>query len=89
MKVKFHYIGDFLNVYSYKRAIFLIPDNWWSILELVDVTWYVIEDLDRCWRANRSCDLRIGAKDSSNQLVAGSDWNVPENSGFINHSIVL
>jgi len=40
---------------------------------LVDVTWYVIEDLDRCWRANRSCDLRLGAKDSSNQLVAGSN----------------
>ena len=68
---------------SCKGIIFLIPDSWWSILELVDVTWYVIEDLDRCWRANRSCDLRIGAKDSSNQLVAGSNWNVPKNSGSI------
>jgi len=66
------------------RTIFLIPDNWWSILELADVTWYVIEGLDRCWRANRSCDLRIVAKDSSNQLVAGSIWSVPKNSGPMN-----
>jgi len=89
MKVKLCKIGIFLEEFPYKRTIFLIPDNWWSILELVDVTWYVIEDLDRCWRANRSWDLRIGAKDSSNQLVAGSDWNVPKNSGFIKNSIVL
>jgi len=72
---------SFLGRCPYKRIIFLIPDNWWSFLELADDAWYAFEGLDRCWRANHSCNLRKGAKDSSNQLVAGSNWNVPENSG--------
>ena len=88
MKVKVMLMHNFLKYFSYKRIIFLIPDSWWSSPELVNVTRCVIEDLDRCWRANRSCDLGLGAKDSSNQLVAGSDWSVPKNSGAI-YSIVL
>lgn len=82
-------IDYFLGVVLYKRIIFLIPDKLWSSLVMADVTLYVIEGLDQCWRANRSCDMGEGAKDSSNNLVAGSCWNVPKNSRPINNSIVL
>jgi len=40
----------------------------------------LMEGLERCWRANRLSDLSIGAKDSSNHLVAGSFRNIPQDS---------
>jgi len=34
----------------------------------------------RYWRANRSSDLCVGAKDQSNYLVAGLHRNFPQDS---------
>lgn len=42
----------------------------------------LMEGLPRCWRANRSFELGIGAKDSSNHLVAGCSRNIPQNSSL-------
>jgi len=40
----------------------------------------LVEDLRCCWRANHLSNLSIGAKDSSNHLVAGNTRNFPQDS---------
>jgi hypothetical protein len=50
-----------------------------------DLNWLKAEEtlldgLERCRRANRVSELSIVAKDSTNQLVAGSFRNIPQDS---------
>ncbi len=54
------------------RAQMLGPERWWTMLEQGKARGNSGGGSKRYWRANRSLNLGIGAKDSSNHLVAGS-----------------
>jgi len=63
------------------KALIVGPERWWAILRNSEAMgnrggWLVVW----CWRANRSMQRRIGAKDSSNHLVAGFFWSFPQDS---------
>ena len=64
----------------------LRPERWWSINEKNEARRNSGGGSKGFWRANRSSNLLIGAKDSSNHLVAGSlrsfsqdSWNTIKN----------
>jgi len=63
------------------------PERWWSKLEWVEVKGNFDGGLKRCWRANHSSKLSLGAKDSSNHLVAGLFRNIPKNS--LGHNMIF
>ena len=56
------------------------PERWWTMLEEGEARGNSGGGPSRFWRANRSSHLSIGAKDSSNRLVAGSLRNFPQDS---------
>jgi len=53
------------------------PERWWSILGQNEARRNPGGGSSRYWRANRSFDLSIGAKDLSNHRVAGSFRSFP------------
>jgi len=56
------------------------PERQWTILEQDEVKGNFDGSPNRYWRANRSSDLWIAAKDQSNCLVAGWCRNFPQDS---------
>jgi len=57
-----------------------VPERWWTILCYVESTGNCGGSRKRFWRANRLFEQCIGAKDSSNLLVAGFLWSFPQDS---------
>lgn len=66
------------------RANRLGPERWWTILDQIQVRGNPDGGSLRCWRANRSSELSIAAKDPSNHLVAGSFRNFSQDSWHLN-----
>ena len=67
---------------AFNEYILLRPERWWTMLGYGEVRWKLDGSL-RC--AELTCkslppDLSIGAKDSSNHLVAGSLRSFPQDS---------
>jgi hypothetical protein len=56
------------------------PERWWAILAQGEARGNSGGSSQRYWRANRSSDVGIGAKDLSNHLVAGSLRSFPQDS---------
>ena len=56
------------------------PDRWWTIVVQGEAERKFGGSSKRCWRANRSWEMTIGAKDQSNHLVAGSLRNFSQDS---------
>jgi len=50
------------------------PERCWTKLEPYKVRRNSDGGTKRYWRANRSSDLSLGAKDQSKHLVAGLHW---------------
>ena len=62
------------------RACGQVPERWWSMRGQGEARGNSGGGPKRFWRANRSSELRIGAKDQSNHLVAGSLRSFPQDS---------
>jgi hypothetical protein len=71
------------------RADMLGPERWWTMPEQGQARGNSGGGSQRYWRANRSSDLGIGAKDSSNHLVAGSLRSFPQDSWSSIHIYVV
>jgi len=56
------------------------PERWWTILGYSEAMGNCGGSWPRYWRANRLSKRSIGAKDSSNPLVAGFLWSFPQDS---------
>lgn len=56
------------------------PERWWTILCYNEAMGNCGGGSKRYWRANRLSNQSIGAKDSSNYLVAGFFWSFPQDS---------
>ena len=56
------------------------PERWWTMSMQGKVRGNPDGGLHWYWRANCSQHIDIGVKDSSNYLVAGSLWNIPQDS---------
>ena len=65
---------------AWVRALWLRPERWWTILESSEVNGNSDGSSKRYWRANRSWNLSIGAKNQSNHLLAGSFWSFSQDS---------
>lgn len=61
-------------------ACMLGPERWWTMFMKGKVRGNPDGGLHWYWRANCSQYINIGVKDSSNHLVAGSLWNVLQDS---------
>ena len=62
------------------RAYVLGPERWWTMPVQVEARGNPGGRPQRFWRANRSSEVGIGAKDQSNHLVAGSHRSFPQDS---------
>ena len=56
------------------------PERWWTTLGQAEAGRKSGGRPPRFWRANRSSDLSVGAKDQSNLLIAGSRRSFPQDS---------
>jgi len=66
--------------FTTSRARMLGPEKWRTISAQAEVIGNFDGRSQRFWRANRSCEAGIGAKDQSSHLVAGSLWSFPQDS---------
>ena len=62
------------------RVYTLGPERWWTIPGQDEVRGNPDGGPSRFWRANRSFELGIGAKDQSNHLLAGFTGSFPQDS---------
>ena len=62
------------------RARLQGPERWWTMPEQGESRGNPGGSPQRFWRANRSSNLGIGAKDQSNHLIAGSRRSFPQDS---------
>ena len=62
------------------KARSIRPERWWAIPAQGEARGNSGGSSQRYWRANRSSDVGIGAKDLSNHLVAGSLRSFPQDS---------
>lgn len=62
----------------------LEPEWWWTMPAQNEVRGNSDGSSSRYWCANRSLDVGIGAKDSSNHLIAGFLRSFPKDSRNIN-----
>jgi len=65
------------------KVLLLRPERWWSIREEAKARGNPGGRPQRYWRANRSSDLRIASKESSNHLVAGSHRSFPQDCSVL------